>query len=81
MKNKRSIIQGILVDNLDMNQALDAIQDMGEQYLKDQRSRYVATINVDFLVNTLSMTPGRAPSMLLTDAWSISLRTNPKTAC
>lgn len=44
---------GIPVDNLSLNEAVDAIFQLVEDYRKDQEPKLVATLNVDFLVNSL----------------------------
>ncbi len=49
-------ILGIPVDVVTMDQATDRIASYVDDYKKDGRSRYVATANVDFLVNTWGWT-------------------------
>ncbi len=48
------VILGIPVDNLTMEETVERIFAMIEAYAKDGRPRQVATVNVDFLVNTHS---------------------------
>lgn len=59
MKTDTALILGIPVDNLSFDGAVDAILDMTREFQIDQRARYVATVNVDFIVNTVSWWPGR----------------------
>lgn len=46
------VILGIPVDNLTMNMAVNRIFSMVDDFAVDGRARLVATVNVDFLVNT-----------------------------
>lgn len=46
-------ILGIPVASLTMEESVQQILDMVDSYQKDQKSRYVATVNVDFLCNSL----------------------------
>ena len=48
------VILGIPVDNLDMAETVDRIFNLIEASRKDGRARHVATVNVDFVVNTLT---------------------------
>jgi len=48
------VILGIPVDNLDMDETVDRIFDLIEASREDGRARLVATVNVDFVVNTLT---------------------------
>ena len=48
------VILGIPVDNLDMAETVERIFDLIEASRKDGRARHVATVNVDFVVNTLT---------------------------
>jgi N-acetylglucosaminyldiphosphoundecaprenol N-acetyl-beta-D-mannosaminyltransferase len=48
------VILGIPVDNLDMAETVDRIFDLIAASRKDGRARLVATVNVDFVVNTLT---------------------------
>ncbi len=52
-------ILGIPVDNLTLEQAVERMFAMVDEYASDRRARQVATVNVDFVVNTLSPLPGR----------------------
>jgi exopolysaccharide biosynthesis WecB/TagA/CpsF family protein len=54
MTGENVVILGIPFDNLDLNQAVDRIFELVEDYSQDNRPRLVATVNVDFLVNTHS---------------------------
>lgn len=47
-------ILGMPIDNLNMDETVEHIFAMIDGYQKDQRPRQVATVNVDFVVNTLS---------------------------
>ncbi|SCY29960.1 WecB/TagA/CpsF family glycosyltransferase [Desulfoluna spongiiphila] len=60
------LILGIPLDNLTMEETVDRIHDMVAAYRKDGKPRLVATVNVDFLVNTLSWfsTVPRHPELL-----------------
>ncbi len=51
MEQPRSVLLGIPVDNLDMDQALERIFSMVTAYQSDLKTRLVATANVDFIVN------------------------------
>jgi exopolysaccharide biosynthesis WecB/TagA/CpsF family protein len=48
------VILGIPVDNHDMDETVERIFDLIEAYRQDGRARLVATVNVDFVVNTLT---------------------------
>ncbi len=48
------VILGIPVDNLDMDETVERIFDLIAASRKDGRTRQVATVNVDFVVNTLT---------------------------
>ena len=48
------VILGIPIDNLDMDETVERIFDLIEASRKDGRVRQVATVNVDFVVNTLT---------------------------
>ncbi len=50
---ERLALLGVPVHNLTLSEAIDAMMDMLHAYSIDGRARYVATVNVDFLVNTL----------------------------
>lgn len=47
-------LMGIPVDNVTTSEALDRIFGMTAAFKNDNTPRYVATVNVDFIVNTLS---------------------------
>lgn len=51
MDKQRSVLLGVPVDNLDMEQTLGKIFDMVREYQSDSINRLVATANVDFMVN------------------------------
>ncbi len=51
MEKQRSVLLGVPVDNLDMDQTLGKIFDMVSKYAEDSKTRLVATANVDFMVN------------------------------
>jgi len=59
MTHETMLILGIPVDNVTMEEAIDEVFRMVEAYEKDRRPRQVATVNVDFMVNTLSWRLGR----------------------
>jgi len=48
------VILGIPIDNLDMDETVERIFALIEASRKDGRARQVATVNVDFVVNTLT---------------------------
>jgi exopolysaccharide biosynthesis WecB/TagA/CpsF family protein/anti-anti-sigma factor len=48
------VILGIPVDNFDMVETVDRIFDLIEASRRDGKARQVATVNVDFVVNTLT---------------------------
>jgi N-acetylglucosaminyldiphosphoundecaprenol N-acetyl-beta-D-mannosaminyltransferase len=48
------VILGIPVDNLDLAETVERIFDLIEASRQDGRARQVATVNVDFVVNTLT---------------------------
>ena len=52
MSDETIVILGIPVDNLTMDMAVNRIFSMVDDYAGDGRARLVATVNVDFLVNT-----------------------------
>lgn len=54
MAGEHVIILGVPFDNLDINQAVDRVFELIDDYSLDNRPRLVATVNVDFLVNTHS---------------------------
>jgi exopolysaccharide biosynthesis WecB/TagA/CpsF family protein/anti-anti-sigma factor len=52
-------ILGIPIDKLTMEDAVSIILEMISRYASDQRPRYVATVNVDFITNIHSWQRGR----------------------
>ena len=54
MSHETIVILGIPVDNLTRGQTVETIFDMIDDYGVDGRPRQVATVNVDFVVNTLT---------------------------
>jgi N-acetylglucosaminyldiphosphoundecaprenol N-acetyl-beta-D-mannosaminyltransferase len=54
MTRETIVILGIPVDNLDMNETVEGIFALIEASRKDGKARLVATVNVDFVVNTLT---------------------------
>ncbi len=59
MKQETGLILGIPVDNLSFDQAIEAIFELVERFGRDHQAKYVATVNVDFIVNTVSWLPNR----------------------
>ena len=53
MHHEVILILGIPIDNLTMDETVDQIFNMINTYELDERPKLVATVNVDFLVNTL----------------------------
>lgn len=66
MFDKINVILGVPIDNLDMQETVGRILEMVEEFKKDRRARLVATVNVDFLVNSLGWAIGkvRHPELL-----------------
>lgn len=54
MAHDTIVILGIPIDNLTMDEAIERILGLIEAYGQDGRPRQVATVNVDFVVTTLS---------------------------
>jgi len=54
-------IRGVPLHPVGMNEALLAIEEMVGDYSKDKISRYIATVNVDFLANALGCFGLKAP--------------------
>jgi N-acetylglucosaminyldiphosphoundecaprenol N-acetyl-beta-D-mannosaminyltransferase len=59
MISETIVILGIPIDNMTMDETADRIFAMIESYHRDKRPRLVATVNVDFVVNTLTWRLGR----------------------
>jgi N-acetylglucosaminyldiphosphoundecaprenol N-acetyl-beta-D-mannosaminyltransferase len=59
MISETVVILGIPIDNLTMDETVERIFSMIEAYRGDKRPRQVATVNVDFVVNTLTWRLGR----------------------
>jgi len=59
MSAEAVVILGIPIDNLTMDETVERIFAMIEAYREDLRPRLVATVNVDFVVNTLTWRLGR----------------------
>ncbi len=53
MDRRVQIVLGIPIDNLNMEETVERTFAMIEDFARDRRSRYVATVNVDFVVNAL----------------------------
>ncbi len=53
MDQETVIILGIPIDNLTLDSALETVFSMIDAYAQDSRPRLIATVNVDFVVNTL----------------------------
>ncbi len=66
MNNDATAVLGVPIDNLNIGETIDLIFKMIEDYRKDKRPRLVATVNVDFIVNTMSRKFGviRHPELL-----------------
>jgi exopolysaccharide biosynthesis WecB/TagA/CpsF family protein/anti-anti-sigma factor len=65
MSNRITLL-GMGIDRVRLSDAVDRIRAMIRQYTDDGRARYVATVNVDFIVNTLGSRPElpRHPELL-----------------
>ena len=63
---EKVVIMGIPFDNLDIDQAVDRVFHFIDEYPQDNRPRLVATVNVDFLINTHSwkLNRSRHPELL-----------------
>ena len=61
IKDNYTPILGIPIDNLDLEETTDAIFALLQQYPLTQRAGFVATVNVDFLVNAHAWLPGQLP--------------------
>ncbi len=59
MKQETGLILGIPVDNLTFDQTIESIFELVDRFATDHQAKYVATVNVDFIVNTLSWLPNR----------------------
>ncbi len=60
MERESIALFGIPVDDLTMDSAIDAVFQMTDTYRHDEEPRYVATVNVDFIINTLSWRTSRS---------------------
>ena len=60
------VLMGIPIDNLTIEEAVEKIAHLAMLYRRDGKPRHVATVNVDFMVNTLSWSPTgvRHPELL-----------------
>ncbi|MBT8439661.1 MAG: WecB/TagA/CpsF family glycosyltransferase, partial [Gammaproteobacteria bacterium] len=56
-----SVILGLPIDNLTMDETIEKIFSMIDQFKIDQKPRLVGSVNVDNLVMTHSWLPGRTP--------------------
>lgn len=66
MPSKKIAIMGIPIDNLNMAESVHKILDLIDAYKNDHIPRYIGTLNVDFLVNThtISWNKVRHPELL-----------------
>ena len=66
MAHETIVILGIPIDNLSMAETIEQILSLVEAYGRDGRARQVATVNVDFVVNTLTwrLSRPRHPELL-----------------
>lgn len=64
MQEDRVTILGIPIDNFTLDETVEAVIKLTEAYANDRRSRYVCTVNTDFLVNAYG--------------WSLSAPSHPK---
>ena len=66
MERETVIILGIPIDNLSLGEAVDRVFALIDRYRRDGVPRQVATVNVDFIVNTLTWEQGgiRHPELL-----------------
>ncbi|MBF0119530.1 MAG: WecB/TagA/CpsF family glycosyltransferase [Desulfobacterales bacterium] len=56
--NEMFSVFGIPIDNINMDEAVKIIFSMIDEYSIDKKPRLIATVNIDFLVNTLSWFSG-----------------------
>ncbi|GGF62938.1 WecB/TagA/CpsF family glycosyltransferase [Alteromonas lipolytica] len=61
IKDNYTPILGIPIDNLTLEETTDAVFELIKQYPLTQRPSFVATVNVDFLVNAHAWLPGQLP--------------------
>jgi len=61
-----NLVLGLPIQNLDMKEVVKTAHTMVTTYKKDRKPKQIATVNVDFLVNTLGWIPGniRHPELL-----------------
>ncbi len=66
MERESIALLGIPIDNITMSEALDTVFHLAENYAIDKTPKYVATVNVDFITNTLSWSAehSRHPELL-----------------
>ena len=66
MAHETIVILGIPIDNLNMAETIEEILSLVEAYGRDGRARQVVTVNVDFVVNTLTwrLSRSRHPELL-----------------
>jgi N-acetylglucosaminyldiphosphoundecaprenol N-acetyl-beta-D-mannosaminyltransferase len=66
MAHETIVILGIPIDNLDLTETVEQTLSLVEAYGRDGRARQVATVNVDFVVNTLTwrLSRPRHPELL-----------------
>jgi exopolysaccharide biosynthesis WecB/TagA/CpsF family protein len=66
MAHETIVILGIPIDNLDLAETVEQTLSLVEAYGRDGRARQVATVNVDFVVNTLTwrLSRPRHPELL-----------------
>jgi exopolysaccharide biosynthesis WecB/TagA/CpsF family protein/anti-anti-sigma factor len=59
--NRSTLVLGIPIDDLTLEEAVDRTLELADGYRKDGRPRNIATVNVDFLTNALGWFPSRPP--------------------
>jgi len=67
MERQSVVVLGIPIDDLTMEEAVERIFEMTDAFEMDSRPRLVATVNVDFVVNTLSWRLKKARHPVLLD--------------
>lgn len=59
VKDEKVVVLGMPIDNLNTGEVLARVTQMVADFQSDGRARYVATVNVDFLVHSLGWRPGQ----------------------
>jgi UDP-N-acetyl-D-mannosaminuronic acid transferase (WecB/TagA/CpsF family) len=60
LKRECISVLGIPIDNLTMTEAVDSVFRLIDDYRESDTPKYVATVNVDFITNTISWSSERS---------------------